>query len=138
MKPLRTCTQCGTEAHNLADLDLFVKNKPSRYGRQNTCKDCNRAYPREYPKYPLEYHREWHKNHRAERYESVKKWREKNRHKMKAHKLIARHPERYPLADECEFCGATENLEHGHIDYAYPEIYLTVCCACNHWMDKEY
>lgn len=25
-------------------------------------------------------------------------------------------------------------LEHGHIDYNYPEIYLTVCHECNYWM----
>ena len=37
----------------------------------------------------------------------------------------------YPLDDKCVFCDRTENLEHGHIDYNYPRLYLTVCHQCN-------
>jgi len=47
---LRKCIFCGLEATSLADLELFVKNKASSYGRMNQCKKCwnNRMVLRRY------------------------------------------------------------------------------------------
>jgi len=63
---------------------------------------------------------------------------ERNRNKKKRHaqSLMYNNLDRYPLDSECEFCGSIENLEHGHVDYGHPELYLTVCHKCNIWMDK--
>ena len=61
----------------------------------------------------------------------------KNRAKKKIRGLITRYPELYPLGDRCIFCGRTDNLEHGHLDYDYDgQNYLTVCHQCNTYMDK--
>jgi len=63
--------------------------------------------------------------------------RRSNPEKMRIRNLINRHPERYPLDDKCAFCPKTENLERGHLDYEDNGFnYLTVCSACNKWMDK--
>ena len=62
--------------------------------------------------------------------------RDRDKKKRKAQALLFNNPEKYPLKARCEFCGSHRNLEHGHIDYDYPELYLTVCHTCNYWMDN--
>lgn len=79
----------------------------------------------------------YHKKHFAKQYESNKRWRLNNPKKVQAEHLLNNNPKKYPLDNECEFCGDTDNLEHGHVDYAYPEIYLTVCHGCNLSMDVK-
>lgn len=37
---LRKCNDCGLEAYTEEDLDRFKKNKLSKHGRANTCKEC--------------------------------------------------------------------------------------------------
>lgn len=55
----------------------------------------------------------------------------------KIRSLMYGHPERYPLDDKCIFCGTTEGLEHGHLDYEDDgHNYVTVCHQCNCWMDR--
>jgi hypothetical protein len=44
MKVLRKCKECGLEAHNTEELELFVKLKKSLYGRQPWCKACKSKY----------------------------------------------------------------------------------------------
>ena len=39
-KPLRTCKQCGKEAHHPLDLDEFKYSTESKYNRQNLCNAC--------------------------------------------------------------------------------------------------
>ena len=41
MKPLRTCTKCGLQAHTEEALELFKKATASKYGRNNICKKCD-------------------------------------------------------------------------------------------------
>ena len=58
--------------------------------------------------------------------------------KIRVYGIIQRHSEEYPLAHHCEFCGSTEHMEHGHLDYKDDgHNYLTVCHQCNLWMEKE-
>lgn len=71
-------------------------------------------------------------NHRQEQ----KRYRNKYPNKIIAQQIIRNGD--FPLGSECAFCGVTENLEHGHLDYDYPEIYLTVCHPCNTWMSLEH
>lgn len=68
-----------------------------------------------------------------------KKWYDKHPHYIAVHfriyRLIYNHPELYPLSKECVFCGTTENLEHGHLDYEDEGYnYVTTCHTCNNWM----
>ena len=86
--------------------------------------------------YYKEYAREWCKEHPKLKARYDRKYRQRNQKKIKIHNLMNRHPGKNPLGAECEFCGATENLEHGHLDYEdNGENYLTVCHQCNCWMD---
>ena len=43
--PLRVCRFCGLEAHSKEDLEKFVKNHTSRYGRKLLCRECGRKRP---------------------------------------------------------------------------------------------
>ncbi len=45
--PLRVCRVCGLEANTEAELDPFVRNRPSAYGYGNLCKKCSREYTKE-------------------------------------------------------------------------------------------
>ncbi|MBA7490209.1 hypothetical protein ES702_00744 [subsurface metagenome] len=40
---LRKCRKCGLEAHTKEDLELFVKDKQRRFGRDNICKKCKQV-----------------------------------------------------------------------------------------------
>ena len=77
--------------------------------------------------------RQRNKNH-LQKYNQ--KYSIENNKRLKARRRMNMSPHLYPLKSNCEFCGSTLNLEHGHIDYDYPTIYLTVCASCNKWMDK--
>lgn len=79
--------------------------------------------------------REYQRKYRKEHPESDIKYRKNNPKKIKARNILSR--KHLPLGSECEFCGRTEKLEHGHLDYNYPEIYLTVCHECNCWMEVD-
>ena len=58
--------------------------------------------------------------------------------KTRIRSQVNRYPDLYPLANECVFCGRTENLQHGHLDYEDGGYnYVTVCPQCNCWMDKS-
>lgn len=56
---------------------------------------------------------------------------------------IARHPERYSLADKCFYVGKVlwghgKKLERGHVDYEDKCFnYVTVCRKCNLAMEKD-
>jgi len=87
----------------------------------------------------LELQRRWRQTHKQDpqgRAKVARNWRLKYPERKRAQSLLQRHPDKYPLENECEFCGRTERLEHGHIDYDYPELYLTVCHQCNMWMEQ--
>jgi hypothetical protein len=71
-------------------------------------------------------------NHRQEQ----KRYINNNTKKIKAQRILNNGD--FPLQSVCAFCGVTEHLEHGHIDYDYPELYLTVCHRCNTWMSMDY
>lgn len=94
------------------------------------CKECVNEYHREY-------RRDWRKNHLKSERKYQREWRKDNPNKQRIYNYIQYHPERYPLDSECAFCGRTEKLEHGHLDYEDDGFnYLTVCHQCNIWMDR--
>ena len=118
------------------------------------CKECRKEYYKQYdekrtgtPKRLEQNRKSSLKNrvktlqHQRERYFETNGAYDKNRDrsKIRARRRVQR-VYLYPLADKCELCPEndkrTENLQHGHIDYDYPKIYLTVCGSCNIWMDK--
>ena len=118
--------------------------------KYKTTKSHREAQKRYYRK-----HRERYRLLRKKNKESHQKWQEENREKTKEYnrrirkteeyqnrkkiyKQIENHPDLYPLGFECAFCGATEKLEHGHLDYETEGFnYLTVCHECNMWMERN-
>lgn len=86
---LRTCKNCGLEAHTDEDLKLFKTSRTSKYGKAPICKKCEkervRKWRKDNPEYVRKYHvnnketenkyRETHKEHIKER---KRKWRKDN------------------------------------------------------------
>ena len=91
-----------------------------------------RAYQEAHPEKRAESCRNYYLQNREKRLAYQKKYNREHPEVKKADNLVRN----YLLGSECEFCGRTEKLEHGHIDYDFPEIYLTVCHSCNMWMGK--
>ena len=93
------------------------------------------------PKY-REVHRktvkEWKLKNPEKHGEYQIRYRRKHPEKIKAQNLMNNNRKKYPLGSECIFCGRTEKLEHGHLDYEDGgENYLTVCHECNSWMGVD-
>jgi hypothetical protein len=97
-----------------------------------------------------ENNKRWRENNREKDRKAKKEWKlrnpekqskyqnkyaRNNPEKIKAHNMV--NNRKLPLDSECLLCGVTKNLEHGHIDYYFPEIYLTVCHQCNMGMEVE-
>ena len=117
-------------------------------GRWKTNPEYSRDYYRKHRQEKSSYQRKWREEHRqqfldtvkayrAKHNQNVRLWKQNNPEKRKAQSLMSNNPTKFPLDSQCEFCSGTEKLEHGHIDYELPEIYLTVCHQCNVWMDKS-
>lgn len=69
---------------------------------------------------------------------AVSKYYQKNKkainEKSRCQSMAQRH---VPLDDKCIFCGETEGLEHGHLDYEDNGLnVVTTCHTCNVWMGK--
>jgi hypothetical protein len=128
------------ETPNMVELTRYKKYKKTYQAYYQAHRPAYRAYYKAHRQKILGQIREWQKNHPEQERERRRKWRENNPKKKQAQNVISHGNRRgkidYPLADACEFCGASGKLEHGHIDYDYPKIYLTVCRACNVWMNK--
>jgi CO dehydrogenase/acetyl-CoA synthase alpha subunit len=121
LKPLRKCIYCGLEAHTEKDLELFVANKPSLYGRNNICKKCNK---------PLQ----------------EKHNRESNPKRIKFHRsgLIAGDN---PRTNTCSLCGRSypkdlkiqTSIHHAKYDFEKPlSDTVEVCQSCHvklHWKE---
>lgn len=124
---------------------------------KSKCKECKKQQNKEWrdknKDHVKEYNREYRRKHSQKYRELKKRWKQKNperhskhnlRHarkypeRMRIYSRIRYYPELYPLDSECVFCGATENLERGHLDYEDEGFnYLTVCHECNMWMTKN-
>src|SRR5690606_19147661 len=62
---LRTCRDCGLQAWTEAELEGFVKNSPSKHGRDNLCGPCASAYARGWYTKNADRVREQHQAHYA-------------------------------------------------------------------------
>ena len=126
------CSKC----QKLKPYSAFHKRKKSKRGYQWVCKECLQKYrKRSDVRWKLEqYHKEYYKRNSESRKRKIKKHR-KNPNIARIYFLIERYAEQFPLASRCIFCGASKNLEHGHLDYEdCGQNYVTVCYQCNYWM----
>ena len=120
--------QNNKEYYQKLGREYYAKNREQCLARE-------RKRHIENPNISVERGRRRRERHKDACNEINRKWREKYPEKQRAGALISGHPELFPLNDECDFCGSWEKLEHGHIDYEYPDLYLTVCHRCNMWME---
>ena len=82
--------------------------------------------------------REYAFSHREQYNQYVYNWKKNNSKIVNIHSKIRKHSKDYPLDNECVFCGRTEKLEHGHLDYEDDgHNYVTVCHQCNMWMERD-
>jgi len=131
---MKQCSRCK----RILPVLEFSKDRRTKDGLQSQCKRCK-----------VESKREWRYKNPEKRMEILRRWKDKNPDKVKEQRK--RYNQRYPkkikayqfisnnkleLAKECELCGNTENLEHHHPDYDYPEIYVTVCKECHTWIHQ--
>lgn len=130
--PSRNCKECRSEYDHRRYLENRKKvlERVRNYGRINRLKI-----------------RQKKKRYSEENPEKVKLQRERYRKKyplqIKAQNIITRGMRRgkndFPLAPFCELCPdddkRTEKLEHAHLDYEYPTIYITACRECHAFAD---
>jgi hypothetical protein len=110
-------------------------------------KDPYREYLRQYEKRMNQgerirkLHREWRKNNREKVREQWRKGRIKfieNNPELAKKQYIARKiAEKIPMKSYCELCPEEDNqgrkLSRHHLDYDYPEIFMTICYECHTW-----
>ena len=81
----------------------------------------------------------WKKNNpekvKEEKKRYAQRWRANNKDKIKTMNYANR--KNLPMLDSCEFCGSSGTLHKHHPDYDYPEIYVTGCPKCHHWIHKK-
>lgn len=94
---MKTCTKCGKEK----DLSLFFKRARSKDGYQPTCKECSRAYHKEWSSKNAEHialkWKEWVAQNPEKRKEASARYRKNNRAKviLATKKSMAKNPAKY-------------------------------------------
>ena len=71
---------------------------------------------------------------KAKKREFMKDYRIKHPEIVRANKSAYRD---LPIADCCEICGSTENLQRHHPDYSLPDVVLTICSSCHKRIHDE-
>jgi len=115
--PLRKCRMCGKEANTIDELELFMKDKTHKHGRQNICKECLSKKRKEHywknheriRKFQNAYSKKYREQNREKVREQVRKWGRKKywERKVKIFQL---------LGDKCVKCGFS-NKKALHIDH---------------------
>ncbi len=76
----KKCTKCEKEFP--VTSEFFPRNKNTKDGFQNWCKDCknedNKEWRETNPEYMKKYFKEWYENNREYKNEANKEWRENN------------------------------------------------------------
>lgn len=150
---MKRCTRCGEEK----DFTHFQIRRASKDGFTASCKSCLREYDKRRANNPKRVKarkdyakteagkeaarrasRNYNKNHPLRRYESCKKYKEKNKKKSQCHGIVAYAVRCGNLKREpCEVCGCAKSHAH-HDDYDKP---LDVRWLCdthhNEWHVKN-
>ena len=132
---LRKCTQCGVEAHTVGELNNFALNKPSRFGRQNTCNSCMNKMKLNYKQNHRDiirvknkaYMKGYYAEHSEARRQYARNYRVQNPEKKRAQNRVRRESRE----SNCILCDSTSNLERHHPDYNEPDVFITLCAPCH-------
>lgn len=83
---LRKCNHCGLVAHTEADLELFIKNKSGKHGRENLCRSCNAKKGQKWyinnPERKAETNKQWYIENRERVIEVSKQWYAENKERV--------------------------------------------------------
>ena len=103
--------------------------RATKWGQRNRLRRATlaREYYRRHRTQRILHDREYYAKHREELLERKKQYADQN-----SEKRLAKTKAQYiPLGSQCEQCGATENLEHHHPNYAMPLHVITLCRSCH-------
>ena len=105
-------------------ISEFHKQKSSRDGLRGKCKECTKAYCKEYHHRNREHHRinckQYYLDHKQECKDRVQEYREKHPEKRAAHALVTQAMRKGILIKQpCEVCGELK-VEAHHDDYSKP------------------
>ena len=96
---LRQCKACGLEAHTEEQLELFKKDKSSKHGRGNTCKECMAKNSASWA---------------LANPEKYKKGQRSKEHKKRYNITTEEYKKCMSTSNSCEICGKTEDLVYDH------------------------
>ena len=133
-EPLRECQECGLNANNEFDLDLFVKKSDAKYGRRNLCKSCRNSLHRndgkKWTQNQVDKVKEWHDKH-PERVKEIKKRSHEKRISFKGKRITLDAPPRTGKCNQCGFEGQTV-IHHEKYDPSDPMAHtVEMCISCH-------
>jgi hypothetical protein len=131
---MKACFKCG----ETKPLDQFYRHKMMADGHLNKCKACTCKDARDHRNDNIEAARAYDRSrsrqpHRVEaRREYFKRFVEENPERNKAHYAVSNAIRDGRLQKKpCAFCGASEQLEAHHHDYAKPLDVTWLCKPCH-------
>lgn len=117
-----TCNKCGSEC---------VANKWIVSNGKSHCVPCIREHKRIHPGRHTERNAAWRKSKPWKTQEYSRRWREKNKHKIRAHYLLGKAVKNGLLVREpCVECAFTPAQAH-HSDYSKPLDVVWLCVKCH-------
>lgn len=106
-KPTRKCIVCKLQSHN---LDLFIKDKSSKYGRRNLCVSCCIERNEKHPK-----KKDWKTDYQVKKRYGID---------------LKTYLELMSTTDSCEICSSKLNLCYDH-DHKTMKFRGVLCRTCN-------
>jgi hypothetical protein len=82
MNEMKTCTKCKREL----SVDMFTKNKSSKDGFHNQCKECRKKYYEKHKEQRAEYDKQYHEKHKEHYKEYNKRYRKENEEYFKIYR----------------------------------------------------
>lgn len=106
-KPTRTCLDCKLCSD---ELNLYVSNKGSKYGKRNLCVSCAVIRNNKQPK-----QKDWKTDHQTKKRYGVD---------------VATYKQRMQTQQNCEICGSIKELCYDH-DHNTMQFRGVLCRSCN-------
>lgn len=129
----KVCAHCGEQK----PFDEFYKNSKSADGKFYACKPCHCRASRNYMRTNPEIQRRRRERQREPQFQEYnrlknRRWRAANPEAVRAHRLVRKEiKEGRMKRDICAICGATENIQGHHKDYAKPLEVVWLCARCH-------
>lgn len=135
---MKQCSACKI----IKDLSFFPKNKHSKDGLHNACKECRRAINKKWREDNREHKKNQDKDYRIKNPEKfrqyVARWRLKSPEKVEAHAEVKKAIQDGILKPQsCLLCGSNTKIEGHHPCYSKPLEVIWVCRSCHKVLHKK-